>query len=105
MSSFGARNLNILARRKTPMSIALSSHNQIIVRQKKELAELVGFETRNKYSIELTDGQQIAFAGEDGKSWGSFFGRQFLGHWRPFQIKISNHERKPFLTIIHPFNF
>ncbi|MBY0415110.1 MAG: hypothetical protein K2Q18_13145 [Bdellovibrionales bacterium] len=87
------------------MSNHFSSHQKIFLRQKKEIAELFGFETRNKYSIESENGDQLAFAGEDGKNIGSVIWRQIFGHWRPFSLRILNNDRSLIFTAVHPFGF
>lgn len=72
--------------------------------QKRELAELFGFETRNKYSIEAS-GVPIAFAAEQGKSVLAFFARLFFGHWRSFEIQFFDTTRQLVLSGVHPFRF
>ncbi len=81
----------------------LLNEHSLVVKQKKELLELAGFETRNKYSIEKHDGTPIAFAAEDGKGLGAILFRHFLGHWRSFSITIFDTTRTPVLTAEHPF--
>jgi len=77
--------------------------NVFFLKQKKELLELVGFETRNKYSIELENGAPIAYAAEDGKNLGAIIGRHFLGHWRSFKIVIFDINKNPLYYAEHPF--
>jgi len=72
--------------------------------QKRELAELFGFETRNKYSIEV-NGAPFAFAAEQGKGGLAFFARMFLGHWRTFEIHFFDNARQLVFKAIHPFRF
>ena len=84
------------------VSTLLNEHF-FVVKQKKELLELAGFETRNKYSIETHEGVQIAFAAEDGKSIGAILFRHILGHWRSFSITIFDTNRVPIFTAHHPF--
>lgn len=83
----------------------LNSLQKISIKQKKELGELVGFETRNKYSIETPEGKQIGFAAEQQKGFFGFLFRQFLGHWRTFNILVFDEFKKPILTAKHPFRF
>lgn len=47
----------------------LKNLTTIRIKQIKEFAELFGFETRNKYSIQSIDGQPIGFAAEQGKGY------------------------------------
>ena len=83
----------------------LQSNQKIFIFQRKEMAELFSFETRNKYSIELENGRLIGFAVEEGKSLGHFFWRQILGHWRSFSIRILDSEKQTVLMAVHPFRF
>lgn len=83
--------------------ISLEGHTQVIVRQRKELVELIGFETRNKYELLSASGQVLGFAAEQNKGFLSFVLRQFLGHWRPFDILFFDTARTPVLRCYHPF--
>lgn len=83
----------------------LESNKKILIFQRKELAELFGFETRNKYSIELESGQQIAFAAERSTGFFAFFGRQFFGHWRTFSIEVVDPIQNLLYVAHHPFRF
>jgi uncharacterized protein YxjI len=84
---------------------ALKTAKQIVVRQKREMAEFFGFETRNKYSIETPEGTQLFYAAEQQKGMLGFLLRQWLGHWRRFEVQIFDAERRPYLTARHPFRF
>jgi uncharacterized protein YxjI len=75
------------------------------VRQRRELAEFIGFETRNKYSIETEGREAIAYAAEQQKGWLGFLFRQFLGHWRSFDILIFDNDRQIQFRAHHPFRF
>ncbi len=83
------------------LSIVQQSSELMIV-QKRELAELFGFETRNKYSIEV-NGAPFGFAAEQGKGGLAFFARMFLGHWREFEIHFFDNARSLVLRAVHPF--
>jgi uncharacterized protein YxjI len=87
------------------MVVSLRNHQRLIVRQRRELAELFGFETRNKYEIASESGGALAFAAEQQKGLAGFLFRQFLGHWRTFQIKFFSPDRQVFLTAHHPFRW
>ncbi len=89
----------------TQLFSILINESSLLIKQKKELLELVGFETRNKYSIERHDGTPIAFAAENGKGLSAFIFRHFLGHWRSFTITIFDTTRTPVLVAEHPFRF
>ena len=77
----------------------------LIVQQKRELAELVGFETRNKYVISTEGGVMLAYAAEQQQGWWSFLVRQYLGHWRTFDIFIFEPSREKVLVAHHPFRW
>lgn len=89
------------------MSLAttLAALTTLIVRQRAELVELFGFETRNKYAIETETGQAVAFAAEQQKGLLGFLVRQFLGHWRSFELHFFDAERRPILRAVHPFRW
>ena len=83
----------------------LAAAPALIVSQRFELAEMFSFETRNKYAIQVEGGEQIAFAAEQQKGVAGFLLRQFLGHWREFEIRFFDAQRQPVLHAIHPFRF
>ena len=83
----------------------VANARSLIVRQRKELVELFGFETRNKYEILNPDGGQIGFAAEQQKGWFGFLIRQLVGHWRTFDIVIFDLARQEVLRAHHPFRF
>jgi len=85
------------------LSIVQQSRELMIV-QKRELAELFGFETRNKYSIEV-NGAPFAFAAEQGKGGLAWLARMFVGHWRTFEIHFFDNARQLVLRAVHPFRF
>ncbi len=77
----------------------------LYVRQRRELAELIGFETRNTYAIQDESGRDLGFAAEQQKGVLGFLLRQMLGHWRSFQITIFDTSRRAVLYAVHPFRF
>jgi hypothetical protein len=87
------------------LSSQLASAGELYVRQVRELAELFGFETRNKYAIVGRGGEQIAYAAEQRKGLLGALIRQFLGHWRTFDIVFFDNERQPLFRAVHPFRF
>lgn len=87
------------------MSVDLSSHKQLFVHQVREVAELFGFETRNKYQIVDAQKTPIAYAAEQGKGVLGFLFRQWLGHWRRFDIHFMTPTRQTFMIAHHPFRF
>lgn len=84
---------------------AIQQQNSVIICQRRELAELFGFETRNKYAIEDERGSTIGFAAEQGKGILGLLWRGFLGHWRSFDIVVFDNQRQPQMKIHHPFRF
>lgn len=87
------------------MAVALTQHNQLIIRQRRELAELFGFETRNKYEICDEKNNVLGFCAEQNKGLLGFLFRQALGHWRSFELHFFDHNRSEFLKTYHPFRF
>lgn len=81
----------------------LTQHKQLIVAQVHEIAELFGFETRNKYQVLDANKNPIAYASEQQKGFLGWLLRQFLGHWRVFDIFIFNPNRQHIITGHHPF--
>ncbi len=80
-------------------------HNKIQVKQSFELFEVFNFETRNKYRISDEHGQPLAFAAEQNKGFWGFIGRQFLGHWRSFDILFYDNNRQLVVQGHHPFRW
>ena len=78
---------------------------QVIIQQRKELAELFGFETRNKYEIYDENKKLIGFCAEQQKGILGFLLRQFLGHWRTFEVHFFDENRKVAMKANHPFRF
>ncbi|MGQ0505811.1 MAG: phospholipid scramblase-related protein [Myxococcaceae bacterium] len=87
------------------LSVAAQTASELYVRQQRELAELFGFETRNKYAISTPDQQQVAFAAEQEKGLLGAIFRQVLGHWRTFEITFFGPDRQPLFRAVHPFRF
>lgn len=75
--------------------IPLTQTRAIAIRQRVELAELIGFETRNKYEILDESGRPIGYAAEQTRGLFGFIFRQIFGHWRRFNILIFNLDRQP----------
>lgn len=87
------------------MAITLSQHNQLIIKQRREFVEIIGFETRNKYEICDEKNNILGFCAEQNKGFLGFLFRQFLGHWRSFELHFFDHQRNEFLKTHHPFRF
>ena len=84
------------------MLAIVQQSSELMIVQKRELAELFGIETRNKYSIEV-NGAPFAFAAEQGKGGLAFLARMFFGHWRTFEIHFFDNARQLVLRAVHPF--
>lgn len=82
----------------------LQQSSEIMIVQRRELVEMLGLETRNKYSIEV-NGAPFAFAAEQGKGGLAFLARMFLGHFRSFEIHFFDNARQLVLRAVHPFRF
>jgi hypothetical protein len=78
---------------------------QLIVTQRKELAELFGVESRNKYEIVNVRGARVGFAAEQGKGFLGFLFRQALGHLRTFDVTFFDEARQVMLVAHHPFRW
>jgi uncharacterized protein YxjI len=99
LARYSARMLEHVA------STQIEQAPELYVRQIRELAELFGFETRNKYAITTPDRQEVAYAAEQQKGVLGFLLRQFLGHWRRFELVFFGPDRQPLLRAVHPFRF
>ena len=85
--------------------LQLTQRKALVIRQRHEIAELIGFETRNKYDVTDAQGNLVAFAAEQQKGIFGFLMRHFLGHWRTFEILFFTPSRQPIFRAKHPFRF
>jgi uncharacterized protein YxjI len=83
----------------------LPTARALVIRQQRELAELIGIETRNKYAIEDEAGRPVAFAAEQQKGIVGAIFRQFLGHWRTFTLHFHGEDRQILFRAVHPFRW
>ena len=82
---------------------SLENVNGLVISQKKEWGEiLTGFETKNKYVVLDSSGNELYVAVEEG---GSMLLRWFLKAWRPFEIHIRKFDQKPVIRVVRPFRF
>ncbi|CAN1210779.1 Scramblase [Tumidithrix helvetica PCC 7403] len=79
--------------------------NAIYVKQKFELAEIFGFETRNRYQIQTDDGRLFGYCAEPKLGFMDAIGRQFLGHWRVFNIVGTDLDNQQVFRANHPFRW
>jgi uncharacterized protein YxjI len=85
--------------------VDISQIKELYVLQVKEIAEFFGFETRNKYQIKSSSGEDLLFAAETSKGFIETIKRLFLGHWRTFEIRFYKPDKQIYLTAIHPFRW
>lgn len=85
----------------------LEGTHRILVRQKREVGEiLTGFETRNRYEIDLgVQGMPALLAVEGGSGVGRFLLRQFAGRARPFTIEITDRSGAVVLQVKRPWRW
>jgi uncharacterized protein YxjI len=83
----------------------LVHYQGLFIRQRRELAELFGFESRNKYEILSNDGQPVLYAAEQGKGGLAILARMFVGHWRTFEFHIFDLNRNVIARAVHPFRW
>lgn len=85
----------------------LQGANRILVRQKREVGEiLTGFETRNRYEIDLgVEGMPSLMAMESGSGVGRFLLRQIAGRARPFTIEIRDRSGDLVLQVKRPWRW
>lgn len=84
---------------------AIATQKSLLIQQRRELAELIGFETRNKYEIRSESEMVIGFAAEQQKGILGFLFRHFLGHWRSFEVHVFDNQRQLAFVAKHPFRF
>lgn len=84
----------------------LSSHDELIISQKIELAEaLFNYESRNKYTIYSANRAPVAYAAEQGKGFLAIFMRAMLRHWRTFEVHLFTPDRRMVANATHPFRW
>jgi uncharacterized protein YxjI len=85
---------------------ALAIAEALKIQQRKEWGEiLTGFETRNKYDIMDSWGNQIFEAEEESGSIATVLKRFLLTHLRPFRISIFSQEGIELFVLKRPFRF
>lgn len=81
----------------------LANADGLVVSQKKEWGEiLTGFETRNRYRILDTQGQELFLAAEES---GNLLLRWFLKSLRPFTVQVRGMDNVSLLQVKRPFRF
>jgi uncharacterized protein YxjI len=83
----------------------LMQYPYLVMKQRKELAEFFGYESRNKYEIRDPSGGAILYAAEQGGGLGASIMRQLMGHWRSYEIHVFDNTRNVLLRAVHPFRW
>ena len=83
----------------------LTGYKSLVIKQKFEGLELLGYESRNKYAIMDENENKIGFAAEQQKGILGFLLRHLLGHWRKFDVHFFNEDKNEFMSAHHPFRF
>ncbi|PAV88206.1 hypothetical protein WR25_05226 [Diploscapter pachys] len=78
---------------------ALAHLDQIIIKQKIEKLEaILGYETKNKYSLRNTSNYELFYAAEESDCCS----RNFLGKYRTFIMHIRDNLNKEVITVYRP---
>ncbi|MEM6295976.1 MAG: phospholipid scramblase-related protein [Myxococcota bacterium] len=84
----------------------LASAPSLVVKQQKEMLEVfTNFETKNRYLVQLPNGQPAFYAAEAGEGAGAFFARTFLKNSRPFTMQLMDPHGHPALTLRRPWTW
>ncbi|MCA9711120.1 MAG: hypothetical protein KDK70_35085 [Myxococcales bacterium] len=79
---------------------------RLVVRQHKEMLEIfTDLETKNRYSVELPDGQLALYAAELGGGAMDFLTRSFLKARRPFTMRLTDAAGNVQLTLRRPWTW
>ena len=87
------------------MKELLTQEDSLVIKQRREMIEFLGFETRNKYDVCTKNGQVIGYAAEQQKGILGVLLRQIFGHWRSFDINLYGMDRALQFVAHHPFRF
>lgn len=83
----------------------LEKSDKTIVKQRRELLEFIGLQSRNKYEFFSEQKMSIGFCAEQNKGFFGFLFRQLLRHWRRFNLVIFDENKQPLYHVKHPFRF
>lgn len=83
----------------------LKFEKELKIVQKKEMIEVIGFESKNKYEIQDQNGTVLMYAGESGSGIFDTILRQILGHYRDFNIDVFDKQGTQLFRANHPFKF
>ncbi|MFO0584209.1 MAG: phospholipid scramblase-related protein [Anaeromyxobacter sp.] len=71
-----------------PLATTLDAAPRLVVRQARDWAELVGWESPNRYALLTEDGALAGWALEETGGAGRLFARWFLKANRPFEMRV-----------------
>jgi uncharacterized protein YxjI len=78
----------------------------LVIRQQKELLEVfTDFESKNRYVVQLPDGQPALYAAEAGRGAWAFVTRSFLKAKRPFTMQLRDAHGNVALTLERPWTW
>ena len=84
----------------------LASTQSLVVAQQKEMLEaFTGFETKNRYVVQLPTGQPALYAAETGEGAGAALLRTFLKNKRPFTMSLMDTMGQPALQLRRPWTW
>jgi len=85
---------------------ALVHAPSLVVQQHKEMLEIfTNFETKNRYTVQLPDGQLAMYVAELGGGAMAFLSRSFFKAKRPFTMQVTDPYGNPQLTLRRPWNW
>lgn len=103
-SNIGAQPFELKA--PTDLTQALTSGSQVVIKQKRELAEVfLGLETRNQYLVFDQTGAPCGSIVEQGTGIAAILKRLLLKSRRPFLIYVADANGKILLEFSRPFFF
>jgi hypothetical protein len=90
-----------------PLSTALDSAPRLVVRQARDWAELLAWETPNRYALVTEEGALAGWALEQPGGAGAFLARWFLKANRPFEMGVypAADTHAAALTLSRPFTW
>lgn len=83
----------------------LCAATEIYIRQQVEIGELFGYETRNRYSIQIQGGREFGYCKEPYLNWQDSLARIYFGHWRTFDLVATDQLHRPAFRVHHPWHW
>ncbi len=85
---------------------ALAHVSALVIHQQKEMLEIfTDFETKNRYVVQLPDGQPALYAAETGRGAWEFITRSFLKARRPFSMQLVDVTGKVVFQLERPWTW